>query len=293
MPPPSGSFNRAIPDAGDANSVRLACLAMNCRFEILLEGDDPVALRAAGEEAIEEIHALDRQLSYFDPTSDISRLNRRAARAPIKIEPGLFDLLSECKSLWSKTGGAFDLEQEDVKTRERYGLNRSGQTALLARRLVEAGVTFVTVIDPGVGLSSSGWDLHTKLEWGMNTCCPRMDQAVTTLIEDLHERGLNKKVLVVVWGEFGRTPKINANGGRDHWGRLQSMLLAGGNYQHGQVIGSSNAKGEIPQDRPLWPYDVVATMYHHLGINPRLTPQTSVGQSVPILEKGEVISELL
>ncbi|MBT6156707.1 MAG: DUF1501 domain-containing protein [Planctomycetaceae bacterium] len=199
-----------------------------------------------------------------------------------------FDLITG-----ARTGGAFDLEQEDVKTRERYGLNRSGQSALLARRLVEAGVTFVTVIDPGVGLSSSGWDLHTKLEWGMNTCCPRMDHAVTTLIEDLYERGLNKKVLVVVWGEFGRTPKINAKGGRDHWGRLQSMMLAGGNYQHGQVIGSSNAKGEVPKDRPLWPYDVVATMYHHLGIDPRLTPQTSVGRSVPILEKGEVISELL
>ena len=192
----------------------------------------------------------------------------------------------------AETGAAFDLEQEDTKTRRRYGLNRSGQTALLARRLVEAGVTFVTVIDPGVGLSSSGWDLHKKLEWGMNTCCPRMDQAVTTLIEDLHERGLNKKVLVVVWGEFGRTPKINANAGRDHWGDLQSMMLAGGNYQHGQVIGSSTAKGEIPKDRPLWPYDVVATMYHHLGIDPHLTPQTPVGRAAPLLEKGEVIREL-
>ena len=86
----------------------------------------------------------------------------------------------------------------------------------------------MTVIDPGVGLSSSGWDLHTKLEWGMQTACPRMDQAVTTLIEDLHERGLNRNVLVVVWGEFGRTPKINANAGRDHWGDVQSVMLAGG-----------------------------------------------------------------
>ena len=88
-----------------------------------------------------------------------------------------------------RTGTAFDLEKEDIKTRERYGQNRSGQTALLARRLVESGVTFVTVIDPGVGLSSSGWDLHTKLEWGTKTASPRMDQAVTTLIEDLEERG--------------------------------------------------------------------------------------------------------
>jgi hypothetical protein len=194
----------------------------------------------------------------------------------------------------SKTGmwdhfhaAAFDLEKVDAKTRLRYGHNRSGQTALMARRLVEAGVTFVTVVDPGVGLSSSGWDLHTKLEWGMKTACPRMDQAVTTLIEDLHERGLNKKVLVVVWGEFGRTPTINKKGGRDHWSGVQSVMLAG------QVIGSSTSKGDVPQERPLWPYDVVATMYHHLGIDPHFTPETAAGRTKPLLEKGEVIRELL
>lgn len=192
-----------------------------------------------------------------------------------------------------RTGDAFNLEKESPEMRERYGHNRSGQTALLARRLVEAGVTFVTVIDPGVGLSSSGWDLHKKLEWGTKTASPRMDQAVTTLIQDLHERGLAKKVLVVVWGEFGRTPKINDKAGRDHWAGVQSLLLAGGNYRHGQVIGSSTAQGEVPKDRPLWPYDVVATMYHHLGIDPHLTPMTPAGRSKPLLEKGEVIRELL
>jgi len=192
-----------------------------------------------------------------------------------------------------RTGAAFDLEKEDPKTRERYGHNRSGQTALLARRLVESGVTFVTVIDPGVGLSSSGWDLHKNLEWGTKTASPRMDQAVTTLIQDIHERGLDKKVLVVVWGEFGRTPKINKDAGRDHWSGVQSVMLAGGNYRHGQVIGSSTDKGEVPKERPLWPYDVVATMYHHLGIDPHLTPVTPLGRSKPLLEKGAVIPELL
>ena len=191
------------------------------------------------------------------------------------------------------TGAAFDLQREDPKTRERYGHNRSGQTALLARRLVEAGVTFVTVIDPGGGLSSSGWDFHKKLEWGTKTASPRMDRAVTTLIQDLHERGLDKKVLVVVWGEFGRTPKINKDGGRDHWADVQSMMIACGNYRHGQVIGSSTRDGGAAKDRPLWPYDVVATMYHHLGIDPHLTPVTPVGRSKPLLEKGEVIRELL
>ena len=193
----------------------------------------------------------------------------------------------------AQTGAAFDLDQEDPQTRERYGHHRSGQTALLARRLVEAGVTFVTVIDPGVGLSSSGWDLHKKLEWGTKTASPRMDQAVTTLIQDLHERGLDKRVLVVVWGEFGRTPKINKDAGRDHWADVQSVALACGNFRHGQVIGSSTVDGGYPKDRPLWPYDVVATMYHHLGIPPHLTPETSAGRSMPLLEKGQVIRELL
>jgi hypothetical protein len=212
----------------------------------------------------------------------------RRIRAWNHVRDAAFDLVTG-----DRTGAAFDLEREDAKTRERYGHHRSGQTALLARRLVEAGVTFVTVIDPGVGLSSSGWDLHTKLEWGSKTASPPMDQAVTALIQDLHERGLNKKVLVVVWGEFGRTPKINKDAGRDHWANVQSVLMAGGNYRHGQVIGSSTAKGEDPKDRPLWPYDVVATMYHHLGIDPRLTPMTATGRSKPLLEKGEVIRELL
>lgn len=192
-----------------------------------------------------------------------------------------------------EVGAAFDLERESEQTRLRYGINRSGQSALLARRLVEAGVTFVTVIDPGVGLTSSGWDLHSKLEPGTKACSPRMDQAVTTLIQDLRDRGLNKKVLVVVWGEFGRTPQINPQAGRDHWAGVQSVLMAGGNYQHGQVIGSSTKFGEVPRERPLWPYDVVATMYHHLGIDPRFTPVTPTGRSMPLLERGEVIRELL
>jgi hypothetical protein len=188
---------------------------------------------------------------------------------------------------------AFNLEQEDTRTRERYGPTRPGQTALLARRLVEAGVTFVTVVDPGVGLSSSGWDLHTRLEWGMNTACPRMDRAVTALVEDLYERGLEKKVLLVVWGEFGRTPRINKDAGRDHWGDLQSVLVAGGGFRCGQVIGSSTAKAEVPKDRRLWPYDMVATIYHHLGIETQQSFNNLAGRPIPVLAEGEPIRELL
>ena len=188
---------------------------------------------------------------------------------------------------------AFDLDQEDPRTRERYGPTRPGQTALLARRLVEAGVTFVTIVDPGIGLSSSGWDLHRELEPGMNKACPRMDRAVTALIEDLHQRGLDKKVLLVVWGEFGRTPRINKDAGRDHWGDLQSVLVSGGGFRSGQVIGSSTSKGEIPKDRRLWPYDMLATMYHHLGIDVHREFHNLAGRPIPILARGTPIRELL
>lgn len=193
----------------------------------------------------------------------------------------------------SRAREAFDLEKEDIRTRERYGPTRPGQTALLARRLVEAGVTFVTVVDPGVGLTSSGWDLHTRLEWGMKAACPRMDGAVSALILDLHERGLDRDVLVVVWGEFGRTPRINQDGGRDHWADVQSVLVAGGGFRMGQVIGSSNANGEVPKDRPLWPYDVGGTIYHHLGIDTHQTFANHAGRPMPVLATGGVIRELL
>lgn len=223
----------------------------------------------------------------------LDRVRRRAAvpgeaEGLDRYQQTAFDLLTG-----QRVRQAFDLEREEVRIRHRYGLNRSGQTALLARRLVEAGVCFVNVIDPGVGLSSSGWDLHTKLEWGMKAACPRMDCAVTALIEDLRQRGLDRRVLVVVWGEFGRTPRINPNGGRDHWPGVQSVLLAGGGYKMGQVIGASTANGEVPRDRPLGPEDVVATFYHHLGIQPDDSFPDQLGRPIPVLARGQVIQELL
>ena len=225
--------------------------------------------------------------------SQIDRLRREADHS------GMMDAMDHFQqSAFEMIAGprarkAFDLDQEDQRTRERYGPTRPGQTALLARRLVEAGVTFVTIVDPGIGLSSSGWDLHRELEPGMNKACPRMDCAVTALIEDLHQRGLDKKVLLVVWGEFGRTPRINKDAGRDHWGDLQSVLVSGGGFQAGQVIGASTSKGEIPKDRRLWPYDMLATMYHHLGIDVHREFDNLAGRPIPILARGTPIRELL
>jgi hypothetical protein len=185
---------------------------------------------------------------------------------------------------------AFDLSREDQRTRERYGRHRWGQSCLLARRLVEAGVTFVTVnFDP----HSFSFDMHVDVKRGMQSAGPRMDSAIPALIADLHERGMDRQVMVIVWGEFGRTPQVNAAGGRDHWGQVMSVLLAGGGLRVGQVIGSSTSKGEVPKDRPIVPYDVLATMYRHLGIDPYTTFSDHSGRPQPLLNEGTVITELV
>ena len=186
---------------------------------------------------------------------------------------------------------ALDLSRESAQTREKYGnkVERGhpwGQSMLLARRLVEAGVSFVTV---GCG----GWDDHGKdLATDMPRRAPIYDQAVAALIEDLHDRGLNKKVAVLIWGEFGRTPRIS-KGGRDHWPSSMSVLLAGGGMKMGQVIGATNDKGEKPRDRPLHPNDVWATIYKLLGIDQTTAFINPAGRPIPILTQGEPIAELL
>jgi uncharacterized protein (DUF1501 family) len=185
---------------------------------------------------------------------------------------------------------AFDLSCEEDATRNRYGMHRWGQSCLLARRLVEAGVTFVTVnFDP----HSFSFDQHANIRQGMLSAGPRMDSAISSLVEDLDQRGLDRQVMVIVWGEFGRTPMINVSAGRDHWGQVMSVLIAGGGLRMGQVIGSSNAKGEVPKDRPITPYDVLATMYRHLGLDSATTFNDLSGRPQPLLHEGTVIAELV
>ena len=116
---------------------------------------------------------------------------------------------------------------------------------------------------------------------------------ISALVTDIYQRGLDKKVLLVVWGEFGRTPRVNKTGGRDHWGALMSILMAGGGLNVGQVIGASNANGEVPIDRPISPTDVLATMYRHLGVDTSQHTLTRQGRPIPILPDGEPIRELI
>ena len=181
---------------------------------------------------------------------------------------------------------AFDIGAEDARTRDRYGRHTTGQSLLLARRLVEAGVTFVTV---RVG----GWDDHVQIEQRMKEKGPAFDQGLAALVSDLHERGLDRDVLVVAMGEFGRTPRINASAGRDHWGNLMSVVLAGGGLKVGQVVGSSSAKGEVPQDLPYRPENILAVVYRHLGIDPQMTFNDLSGRPRYVLENRTLVKEVI
>lgn len=187
---------------------------------------------------------------------------------------------------------AFDISGEDPRLRERYGRTRLGQACLLARRLVEAGVTFVNVKD----YEFFEWDLHGTVGGpgieGTKTKGPHLDMALSTLILDMKQRGLLDRVLVQVFGEFGRTPNINTTAGRDHWGNVFTALYAGGGLRHGQVIGSSDARGALPLDRPLGPTDLLATMYRYLGIPTDLAPLDFSGRPIPLLPGGEPIREM-
>jgi len=167
-----------------------------------------------------------------------------------------------------------------------------GQACLLARRLVERGVSFVTINDRGVG--PLGWDTHQQnFPTIKNTLAPPLDQGLSALIADLAERGLLDTTLVVMMGEFGRTPKINNMAGRDHHGRSNSLIVAGAGTPGGLVIGRTDARGDAPADRPITPADLAATIYTNLGIEPRSQFATPDGQPIRLVDKGTAIPELV
>lgn len=192
-----------------------------------------------------------------------------------------FDMVTSGRAL-----AAFDIGQEPVEIRDRYGRNRTGQEFLLARRLIEAGVTFVS-------LRVGSWDDHTGIAKRMQAKGPSYDQGLAALVSDLYEKGLDQDVLVVAMGEFGRTPKVNRRAGRDHWGAVMSVLLSGGGLNVGQVIGSSTPKGEVPQDAPYRPENVLSMVYRHLGISPEATFQDLSGRPRYLLEERGEIKELI
>jgi hypothetical protein len=192
---------------------------------------------------------------------------------------------------------AFDIGREEPRVRDLYGRHNWGQSTLLARRLVEAGATFVTV-------HLGGWDHHWDLQAGMERYLPQVDSLVSGLFQDLEQRGLLSRVLVVLCGEFSRTPRMNDGGnggaprsmgtpGRDHWGNAMFCLLGGGGLRGGQVVGSTNRLGERPHTRPVTPSNVHATIYRVLGIDPRLQLLDPSGRPVNVLDDPAPIHELL
>ncbi len=185
---------------------------------------------------------------------------------------------------------AFDLTQEPDSVRNRYGRDSLGEKALLARRLVEAGVTFVTLSD-----AWGHWDHHgDEVQWGgivkgLTPMLPVLDRGITALVSDLEARGLLESTLVIVIGEFGRSPVMTKTAGRDHWPSVMSFLMAGGGVQGGQVIGATDRRGGAIQENPLGPGDLAATVFQHLGIDPSGHWTNPAGRPVPLVEQGRSI----
>lgn len=178
---------------------------------------------------------------------------------------------------------ALSNDKEAASVRERY---KGVESFLTARRLVEAGVSCVT-------LSIGGWDTHSNNFQTLKKQLPQVDRGIANLVSDLHERGLDKDVAVVMWGEFGRTPKVNAQAGRDHWSPVMSALVAGGGLRMGQAVGSSTSRGERPKDRPYKVSNLLATLYNAMGIDPALTFQNGNGRPMYVLDDRDLVSELI
>jgi hypothetical protein len=191
---------------------------------------------------------------------------------------------------------AFDLAEEPAEVRTRYGPRTFGQSCLLARRLVERGVPFVSV-------ANVGWDTHESLALQLRDgysgakvgvgLVPTFDLGFSALIDDLAERGLLDETLVIAMGEFGRTPKLNTRGGRDHWPRVFSVVFAGGGVAGGQVVGASDRVGESPRDNPVTPADLACTIYTLLGVDPKHELHTADGRPVAVNQGGKMIRELI
>lgn len=228
--------------------------------------------------------------------NSIDSLRRQAGssaafEAMDKFDQTAFDMLTA-----SRTREAFDLSKEDDRTRELYGRHSWGQSTLLARRLVEAGTTFVSC-------HFGGWDHHWNLQSGYENYLPKIDQLVYALLTDLSDRGILDRVLVVLCGEFSRTPRMNDGGnggpplsqgtpGRDHWGNALSCFLAGGGVQGGRLIGSTDHLGETPLDHPLRPGDIHHTIFRVLGVDPAQHFLDHSGRPVAAVDHGAVIEDL-
>jgi len=220
--------------------------------------------------------ALDSVNQYFK-----TRHNADTVSAMDSFYERAYSLISS-----EKAREAFDIEKEDAAMRDRYGRNTAGQRLLLSRRLVEAGARFVS-------MTYGGWDMHQQITANFKSQMPPLDQALSVLIEDLDSRGMLDKTLVMVSSEFGRTPKINGDGGRDHWPKVFSVMLAGGGIKRGLVYGASDPTASEPELDPVNPADLATTIYHLLGIVADKELMSPGDRPIEIVDGGEVIKALL
>jgi hypothetical protein len=229
--------------------------------------------------ALERLADRRNLLHTFDTLNrDIDRSG--LARGLDSFEVQAFDLLM------SRARDAFDVTREDPRTLDAYGTGNLSKQLLLARRLCEAGVGFVT-------LHFGGWDMHGNIVQSMKQLAPQLDRAVSAFVQDVNQRGLENDILLVITGEFGRTPRINGGAGRDHWAHLSTLALAGGGLRMGQVVGESSAKAEVPKTTPITPQDLMATVFHVLGMPRELHYNDPSGRPVPMINSGRAIAELV
>lgn len=245
---------------------------------------EPFETSGPARQAMELRTSADRATDRRSLLASVDRFRRDADATGLMdgldaFERQAFDLVL------GRAPEAFDLRKEDPRIVQRYGPGL-GQNLLLARRLCEAGCGFVTV-------NYGGWDNHGQLQQAMDRRCPQLDHAIATFVEDVCERGLDQRILLVVTGEFGRTPKINRTAGRDHWAPLSTLALAGGGLKVGQTVGESSPKADVPATAPISPQDLMATVLHVLGIERDLQYTNQAGRPVYMLEEGRPIAELV
>ncbi|MFO0970085.1 MAG: DUF1501 domain-containing protein [Gemmataceae bacterium] len=259
----------------------------------------PPHLGLTGAVTIEQFAGRRRLLGAFDQLRREMDTRGRFEGSD-RLRDAAFQLLSN-----PHVAHAFDLGREEARLRDRYGRHLWGQSCLLARRLAEAGagVVVIDALAPEKGKpiyfswddhadAQPGWDLAEGMRWR----APFMDQALSALIDDIHQRGLDRDILILALGEFGRTPRLSSlNGkmGRDHYPQAMSALVSGGGLRTAQVIGATNGRGEYPKERPLTPQDLLATVYHHLGVDTRHDFHDFSGRPIPVLFHGEPIRELI
>lgn len=256
---------------------------LGLRYKPFVTGGDPNQKRFVVSGIVAEGISDQRQFNRCELLHNLDALGKAILANPSFEQLNRFEEKAYSLIL-GDTGKVFDLSTEKDELRDQYGRNKFGQSCLMARRLVEQGVPYITI-------NYNGWDTHEKNFEAMRRNLPNMDRGMATLLQDLAEHGLLDSTIVWWGGEFGRTPKIQWeapwNGGRGHWGNCFSVVVAGGGFKGGHVIGSSDAKGEYVATRPVYPQDLISSMYELLGIDPDGPLPNPLGLSIQVLPSSE------